>query len=96
MHIFKTKKIISLVILIIFSIVIVLSSASCNINSDNSAKKESNGVISLLDSLDVGDVPVFPGSKLDVDLYRSIESVLGKLPELPEPFSDYYFLYICH
>ena len=91
MCIFKTKRIISLVILIIFSIVIVLSSASCNINSDNSAKKDSKGVISLLDSLDVGDVPDFPGSKLDVDLYRSIKSVLGKLPELPEPFSSTNF-----
>lgn len=95
MCIFKTKKIISLVILIIFSIVIVLSSTSCNINSDNSAKKESGGVISLFDSLDVGDIPVFPGSKLDVDLYRSIESVLGKLPELPELFSDsIFFTYV--
>jgi hypothetical protein len=91
MCIFKTKKIISLVILIIFSIVIVLSSTSCNINSDNSAKKEGNGTISLLDSLGVGDIPMFPGSKLDVDLYRSIESVLGKLPELPEPFSGTNF-----
>ena len=76
MCIFKTKKIISLVILIIFSIVIVLSSTSCNINSDNSAKKESGGVISLFDSLDVGDVPSFPGSRLDVDLYRNLDSVL--------------------
>jgi hypothetical protein len=92
MSIFKTKKIISLVILIIFSIVIVLSSTSCNINSDNSVKKEIKGVISLLDSLDVGDIPVFPGSKLDVDLYRSLESVLGNLPELPELFSDSGFV----
>jgi hypothetical protein len=92
MYIFKTKKIISLVILIIFSIVIVLLSTSCNINSDNSAKKEIKGVISLLDSLGVGDIPMFPGSKLDVDLYRSIESVLGKLPELPELFSGSGFV----
>ncbi len=95
MCIFKTKKIIFLVILIIFSIVIVLSSASCNINSDNSAKIESGGVISLLDSLDVGDVPSFPGSRLDVDLYRNLDSVLGELPELPELFSDSgFFTYI--
>jgi hypothetical protein len=91
MFIFKTKKIISMVILIIFSIIILLSSTSCNINSDNNTKKTGKGVISLLDSLDVGDVPVFPGSKLDVDLYRSIESVLGKIPELPEPFSGTNF-----
>jgi len=95
MCIFKTKKIISLVILIIFSIVIVLSSTSCNINSDNSAKKESGGVISLFDSLDVGDVPSFPGSRLDVDLYRNLDSVLGELPVLPELFSDSgFFTYI--
>jgi hypothetical protein len=92
MYILKTKKIISLVILIIFSIVIVLSSTSCDINSDNSAKKEGKGTISLLDSLGVGDIPMFPGSKLDVDLYRSIESVLGKLPELPELFSGSGFV----
>jgi hypothetical protein len=91
MCIFKIKKIVYPVILIIFSIVIVLLSTSCNLNSDNSAKKESKGVISLLDSLDVGDIPMFPGSKLDVDLYRSIESVLGKLPELPELFSGSIF-----
>ena len=95
MCIFKTKKIISLVILIIFSIVIVLSSTSCNINSDNSAKKDSGGVISLFDSLDVGDVPSFPGSRLDVDLYRNLDSVLGELPVLPELFSDSgFFTYI--
>src|SRR4030043_2159504 len=95
MYIFKTKKIISLVFLIIFSIVIVLSSTSCNINSDNSAKKESGGVISLLDSLDVGDVPSFPGSRLDVDLYKNLDSVLGELPELPELFSDSgFFTYV--
>lgn len=95
MHIYKIKKIISLIILIIFSIFIVLSSASCNINSENNAKQEGKGVISLLDSLDVGDVPVFPGSRLDVDLYRSIENVLGKLPEMPEPFSGTnFFTYV--
>jgi hypothetical protein len=95
MCIFKTKKIISLAILIIFSIIIVLSSTSCNINSDNSAKKESGGVISLFDSLDVGDVPSFPGSRLDVDLYRNLDSVLGELPELPELFSDSgFFTYV--
>ena len=95
MCIFKTKKIISLVILIIFSIVIILSSASCNINSDNSAKKESSGVISLFDSLDVGDVPSFPRSRLDMDLYRNLDSVLGELPELPELFSDSgFFTYV--
>jgi hypothetical protein len=95
MCIFKAKKIISLAILIIFSIIIVLSSTSCNINSDNSAKKESKGVISLLDSLDVGDVPSFPGSRLDVDLYRNLDSVLGELPELPELFSDSgFFTYV--
>jgi hypothetical protein len=92
MHIFKTKKIAFLVvILLIISVVIVLSSSSCNINSGSIAKKGGTGAQSLLDSLGVGDVPDFPGSKLDVDLYRSIESVLGKLPELPEPFSGTNF-----
>jgi len=95
MYILKAKKIISLAILIIFSIIIVLSSTSCNINSDNSAKKESGGVISLFDSLDIGDVPSFPGSSLDVDLYRNLDSVLGELPELPELFSDSgFFTYV--
>ncbi len=91
MYIFKTKKIISLVILVIFSVVIILSSASCDINSGNTSKKGGGGVISLLDSLDVGDIPTFPGSRLDVDLYRDIESVLGKLPELPTSFSGNIF-----
>src|SRR4030065_1893201 len=88
MRMINTKKIITLVILIILSIFIVLSSTSCNINSDNNAQKEIKGVISLLDSLEVGDVLSFPNSRLDVDLYRNLDSVLGELPELPELFSD--------
>ena len=91
----NTKKIITLVILIILSIFIVLSSTSCNINSGNNVQKESEGVISLFDSLDIGDVPAFPGSRLDVDLYRNLDSVLGELPELPELFSDSgFFTYV--
>src|SRR5665647_2870816 len=92
MHIFKTKKIVFLVvILLIISVVILLSLSSCNINSGSIAKKGGTGAISLLDSLGVGDVPDYPGSKLDVDLYRSINSVLGKLPELPATFSSTIF-----
>lgn len=95
MRMINTKKIISLTILIIFSIIIVLSLASCNRNSGNNAIKESGAVISLFDSLDVGDVPSFPGSRLDVDLYRNLDSVLGELPELPELFSDSgFFTYV--
>jgi len=92
MHIFKTKKIVFLVvILLIISVVTLLSLSSCNINSGTIAKKGGTGAISLLDSLGVGDVPDYPGSKLDVDLYRSIESVMGKLPELPATFSSTIF-----
>jgi hypothetical protein len=92
MHIFKTKKIVFLVvILLIFSVAFVLLSSSCNINSGGIAKKGGAGAISLLDSLGVGDVPDYPGSKLDVELYRSIESVMGKLPELPATFSSTIF-----
>lgn len=91
MHQTNRNKIVSFIILIFFITAIVLSSVSCNISSGSSSGNKNSGVISLFESLDIGDVPSFPRSSLDVDLYRSIDNVLGELPELPEPFSDSVF-----
>lgn len=91
MNINKRSKIVSFIIFIFFITAIILSTISCNINSGSSSGNKSDGVISLFNSLDIGDVPSFPGSRLDVDLYRSIGNVLGELPELPDLFSDSIF-----
>ena len=95
MYITNRNKIVSFIIFIFFITAIVLPSISCNISSGSSSGNKSSGVISLFDSLEIGDVPSFPGSRLDVDLYRNLDSVLGELPELPELFSGSgFFTYV--
>ncbi|MHB1346086.1 MAG: hypothetical protein ACYCXK_01225 [Candidatus Humimicrobiaceae bacterium] len=95
MYITNRNKIVSFIILIFFITAIVLPSISCNISSGSSSGNKSSGVISLFDSLEIGDVPSFPGSRLDVDLYRNLDSVLGELPKMPELFSDSgFFTYV--
>ena len=91
MYITNRNKIVSFIIFIFFITAITLPTISCNISSGSSSGNKSDGVISLFDSLGIGDVPSFPGSRLDVDLYRSIGNVLGELPELPDLFSDSIF-----
>ncbi|MBN1298057.1 MAG: hypothetical protein JW997_00050 [Actinobacteria bacterium] len=91
MHKGKSNKIFFFVFTALILVFIICLTVSCNNDTGENLKQGSSGVISLFDSLGIGDVPPFPGSRFDVDLYRSIDSVLLELPEMPELFSESVF-----
>lgn len=94
MNIFR-KRIFKSSILIFILATLFLTSVSCSGNSDSVNQETNAGVISLLDSLGVGDVPKFPGSDLEVDIYRNLEQVMKELPEFPGMFKNsIFFSYI--
>ncbi|MDD3521217.1 MAG: hypothetical protein PHU65_08315 [Actinomycetota bacterium] len=90
MNIFK-KKIFKASMLFVILTILFLTSISCSGNSDSGDQKTKAGVISLLDSLGVGDVPKFPGADLEVELYRNMDPLMNELPEFPEIFKDSIF-----
>ncbi len=89
MFIFKAKKIIPLSSALVLAVMFLVLSVSCR--SDTDHQDANVGVISLFDSLGVKDVPSFPGSKLDKEMYRNMDTVLQELPDLPEMFADSIF-----
>jgi len=60
--------------------------------SDEDSKKVSEGVISLLDSLGVGDVPNYPGSVYDNELNDGLGEYKNQLIEIPAEFFNVLYM----
>ncbi|MBM3707635.1 MAG: hypothetical protein FJW69_04730 [Actinobacteria bacterium] len=60
--------------------------------SDEDSKKVSEGVISLLDSLGVGDVPNYPGSVYDNELNDGLGEYKDQLIEIPAEFFNVLYM----
>ena len=82
----KNKNIFFCFIIIVFLVFSIFISTSCEVVKDNinenenqsaegDSQKSSTGVISLMDSLGVGDVSLYPGYVYD----KELNAQLGKL-----------------
>jgi hypothetical protein len=76
---------------IIFSIGLILSLVSCkNVSlksGETQTQKTSSGVISLLDSLGVGDVPSYPGAVYDKELSDALGEYKNQL-NIPDDYNS--------
>jgi len=73
---------------VILTLLLVFGIMSCKIdgkNPDEETKKTSGGVISLLDSLGVGDVPGYPGADYDKELNDQLGEFRNQF-EIPAEF----------
>jgi hypothetical protein len=73
---------------VILALLFVFSIMSCKIDGKKTedSKKISGGVISLLDSLGVGDVPGYPGANYDKELNDQLGEFRNQLAEIPAEF----------
>jgi hypothetical protein len=87
----KRKKFLFCSLCIITSLVLILSLVSCkNVSlksGETQAKKTSGGVISLLDSLGVGDVSSYPGAVYDKELNDALGEFKNQL-KIPDDYSS--------
>lgn len=84
----KGKKLYLYFIAVILTLSLVFGIMSCKIDgkkSDGETKKISGGVISLLDSLGVGDVPGYPGANYDKELNDQLGEFRNQF-EIPAEF----------
>jgi len=93
----KSKKLYLYFIAVILTLLLVFGIVSCKIdgkkpednqnqqNADEETKQVSGGVISLLDSLGVGDVPGYPGANYDKELNDQLGEFRNQL-EIPAEF----------
>ena len=93
----KDKKLYLYFITVILTLSLVFSIVSCKIdgkkpednqnqqNTNEETKKVSGGVISLLDSLGVGDVPGYPGANYDKELNDQLGEFRNQF-EIPAEF----------
>ncbi len=76
---------------IILSLALILNLASCkNVSlksGETQTQKTSSGVISLLDSLGVGDVPSYPGAVYDEELRDALGEFKNQL-KIPDDYSS--------
>ena len=87
----KRNKFLFCSLCIILSIVLILSLVSCkNVSlksGETQTQKTSSGVISLLDSLGVGDVPSYPGAVYDEELRDALGEFKNQL-KIPDDYSS--------
>jgi hypothetical protein len=85
----KRNKLLFCSLYIILSIVLILSFVSCKNVSlkscETQEQKTSGGVISLLDSLGVGDVPSYPGADYDEELNDALGEFKNQL-KIPDDY----------
>jgi len=84
----KSKKLYFYFIVVILIIPLVLGLMSCKVDDNKTvdSKKTSSGVISLLDSLGVGDVPGYPGANYDKELNDQFGEFRNQLAEIPAEY----------
>jgi hypothetical protein len=86
----KRNKFLFCSLCIILSLVLILGLVSCKNVSQNSGEtqelKTSGGVISLLDSLGVGDVPSYPGADYDKELNDALGEFKNQL-KIPDDYT---------
>ena len=84
----KSKKLYFYFIVVILIVLLVLGLMSCKVDDNKTvdSKKTSSGVISLLDSLGVGDVPGYPGANYDKELNDQLGEFKNQLAEIPAEF----------
>jgi len=84
----KSKKLYFYFIATILIVPLVLGLMSCKVDDNKTvdSKKTSSGVISLLDSLGVGDVPGYPGANYDKELNDQLGEFKNQLAEIPAEF----------
>ncbi len=87
----KRNKFLFCSLCIILTLVLILSLASCkNVSlksGETQTQKTSSGVISLLDSLGVGDVPSYPGAVYDEELRDALGEFKNQL-KIPDDYSS--------
>ena len=59
--------------------------------SEQTTAENAEGCISLLDSLDVGDIPSYPNSEYDEEIYRDSAYIVKELWALPAGFEGAFF-----
>ncbi len=81
----KSKNIYFYIAVVILALLLVFSVMSCKIGGKKTedSKKISSGVISLLDSLGVGDVPGYPGANYDKELNDQLGEFRNQLSGNP-------------
>jgi hypothetical protein len=84
----KSKKLYFYFIVVILLMPLVLGFMSCKVDKKKivDSKKISSGVISLLDSLGVGDVTGYPGANYDKELNDQLGEFKNQLAEIPAEF----------
>jgi hypothetical protein len=84
----KSKNIYFYIAAVVLALLLVFGVMSCKINEKKTedSKKISSGVISLLDSLGVGDVPGYPGANYDRELNDQLGEFRNQLAEIPAEF----------
>lgn len=86
----KDKKLYLYFITVILTLSLVFGIMSCKIDGKNpgeETKQVSGGVISLLDSLGVGDVPGYPGANYDKELNDQLGEFRNQF-EIPAEFMN--------
>ena len=102
----KGKKLYLYFIAVILTLSLVFGIMSCKIdgkkpednqnqqNTNEESKKTTSGVISLLDSLGVGDVPSYPGANYDKELNDQLGEFRNQF-EIPAEFINVlYVVYV--
>jgi hypothetical protein len=84
----KSKNIYFYIAAVVLALLLVFGVMSCKIDGKKTedSQKISSGVISLLDSLGVGDVPGYPGASYDRELNDQLGEFRNQLAEIPVEF----------
>jgi hypothetical protein len=86
----KSKRLFLYFTSVVLALLLVFSIASCKVDRDRSTdnqNQQNSGVISLLDSLGVGDVPGYPGADYDKELNEQLGEYKNQF-EIPVEFMN--------